>query len=180
MCSHFTGDHSPVTIATNVWRTLWFRTSALPPVKTSQKLVDDPEIHLEAHIIQQTFDELNKRFSAVHKQISHGLLLQCYKFNRLWNPIWFVFDEISLKLRSAQSSTSWRNNASTGLTPGRLDCQWWGNREANSCTQVSMYWSGEHGQSRKNIKLQFIMRQHYTPALTQYMTTRYAKRNKAV
>ena len=35
-----------------------------------QKLVDDPEIHLEVHIIQQTFDELNGHFIAVHKQSS--------------------------------------------------------------------------------------------------------------
>ena len=79
------------------------------------------------------------------------LLHKCHKLNRLWNPIRIVFEEISLKLRSSQSSTSWRNTASTGLTPGRLDCQWWGNREANSCTQLSIHWSGEHGQSRKKI-----------------------------
>ena len=45
-------------------------------VRIAQKLVDDPEIHLEAYVIQQTFDELSQRFSAVHQQILRDLPIQ--------------------------------------------------------------------------------------------------------
>ena len=64
----FTGNHCHKYLKDSV-----FSDICSAPIRTSQKLVDDPEIHLEAHIIQQTFDELNERFSAVQKQISHDL-----------------------------------------------------------------------------------------------------------
>ena len=57
------------------------------PVKIAQNLVDDPEIHLEAHIIQQTFDELNQRFSAVHRQISHDFPIQSASVSQMKNSV---------------------------------------------------------------------------------------------
>ena len=62
-----------------------------------QKLVDDPEIHLEAQIIQQTFDELNQRFSAVHRQISQDLPTPSASVSQNENSVEFLHEFFLMK-----------------------------------------------------------------------------------
>ena len=145
----FTGNHCTKYLKDTV-----FSDICSTPVKISQKPVDDPEIHQEACIIQQIFDELNQNFSAVHKQISHDLPIQSASVSHTENSTdsyMKLFNKTSLTSKVSQSSTSWKNIASTGLAPGGLVFRWWGSKKVNSCTQASAHWSDEHGPLRKKI-----------------------------
>ena len=112
------------------------------PVRTSWKLVDDPGIHLKAHITQQIFDELNECFSAVYGHISHDLpvpsasVLQTEQtvesymnFIRRNLPVVKIFPKQHILEKNC---IDWISTWVAGLSM-------MGNRKANSCAQVSMH-----------------------------------------
>ena len=145
-------------------------------VNTSKDLVDSPEILLEAHIIQQTFDELNLRFSNVHQQIAHDRPVPAALLPRI---------EKSVDLCMAFFR---RNFPDIQITPKQHILE-------KHCIEWIRTWGfglslmGEQGGEqlhatinalkrrawairREDKQLEFIMNQHHTqvsPALRQYM-----------
>ena len=179
----FTGNHCNKCLKDSVW----FQTSALTPVRTSQKLVDNPEIHLKAHITQQIFDELNECFSAAYEHISHDLpdpsasVLQTEQtvesymnFFRRNLPVVKIFPKQHiLEKHCIDQISTW----AVGLSM-------MGEQEGKQLrSRISALKQQARAIKKEDKQLQFIMRQHHpqvSPALGQYMATCYARQNKDV
>ena len=179
----FTGNHCNKYLKDTV-----FSDICSTPVKIAQKLVDDPEIHLEAHIIQQTFDELNQRFSAVHRQISHDFRIQSASVSQMKNSVdsymnFFRRNFPDVKIFQKQHildkhCINWIRSCKVGLS---MMGEQGGEQLHSSINALKRRaWAIKKEDLKK---LQFIMRQHHTKVsqtLRQYMTIYYAKQNKTV
>ena len=145
-------------------------------VNTSKDLVDSPETLLETHIMQQTFDELNLRFSNVHQQIAHhrpvpaALLPRIEKSVDLYMAFFrrnFPNIQITPKQHILEKHCiEWIRTWGFGLS--LMGEQGGEQLHANINALKRRAWAIR----REDKQLEFIMNQHHTqvsPTLRQYM-----------